>query len=64
MVTIFSAGELGQDTEGAGLGHAGSRVPVLCVLNQAPLAGIAQRGPLVLRLHVGFPIQHRLIKKR
>lgn len=32
-LTIFSAGELGQDPEGAGLGGSGPRVPVFCVLN-------------------------------
>lgn len=55
--TIFSAGELGQDTEGAGLGGAGSRVPVLRVLNQALLAGIAEWGCMILRLLNRFPVQ-------
>ena len=56
--TVLSAGELGQDTEGAGLGCAGSWVPVLCVLNQALLAGIAGWGHVVhLGLHTRFPVQ-------
>ena len=56
--TILSAGELGQDTEGAGLGGAGSRVPVLCVLNQTLLAGVTGWGHVVhLRLQTSFPVQ-------
>lgn len=55
--TIFSAGELGQDTEGAGLGGASSWVPVLRVLNQTLLAGIAEWGRMILRLLHWFPAQ-------
>ncbi len=57
VLTIFCAGELGQNAEGAGLGGAGSRVPVLRVLNQTLLAGIARRGHVNLGLHVRFPVQ-------
>lgn len=55
--TVFSAGELSQDTEGAGLGGPGPRVPVLRVLDQALLAGFAQRGGVILSFHVGFPVE-------
>lgn len=55
--TIFRAGELGQDTEGAGLGGAAPGVPVLCILNQTLLAGVAQRGRVILGLHLRFPVQ-------
>lgn len=55
--TVLSASELGQDTEGAGLGGAGPRVPVLRVLHQTLLAGIAQRGRMILNLYDRFPAQ-------
>lgn len=55
--TIFSAGELGQHPEGAGLEGACPRVPVLRVLDQTLLAGVAQWGPNFLWLHVRLPMQ-------
>lgn len=54
---VLSASELGQDTEGAGLGGAGPRVPVLRVLHQTLLAGIAQRGRMILNLYDRFPVE-------
>lgn len=57
VYTIFSAGELGQDTEGAGLGGARSWVPVFGVLNQTLLAGITQWGRMILSFYNRFPAQ-------
>lgn len=50
---MISAGDLGEDAEGAGLGGARARVPVLRVLNQPLLAGVAVRGRVV-ELRVGI----------
>lgn len=49
---MISAGDLGQDAEGAGLGGAGPGVPIFRVLNQPLLAGIAVGGRVV-ELRVG-----------
>lgn len=55
-LTVLSAGQLGQDTEGAGLGGAGPGVPVLRVLDQPLLAGVAQ---LMVRVQVQLPVGGR-----
>lgn len=49
---MIRAGDLGEDAEGAGLGGAGAGVPVLGVLDQPLLAGVAVRGRVV-ELRVG-----------
>lgn len=49
---MVGAGDLGEDAEGAGLGGARARVPVLRVLDQPLLAGVAVRGRVV-ELRVG-----------
>lgn len=54
VLTVFSAGELGQDAERAGLGEASPGVPVLRVLDQALLAGVAQ---VTLGLQVNLPVE-------
>lgn len=53
-LTVLGAGQLGQDTEGAGLGVAGPGVPVLCVLDQSLLAGVEQ---LTVRVQVQLPVE-------
>lgn len=55
-LTVLGAGQLGQDTEGAGLGGAGPGVPVLRVLDQPLLAGVAQ---LIVRFQVQLPVGRR-----
>lgn len=50
---MISASDLGEDAEGAGLGGARAGVPVLRVLNQPLLAGVAVRGRVV-ELRVGI----------
>lgn len=50
---MISASDLGEDAEGAGLGGACAGVPVLGVLNQPLLAGVAVGGRVV-ELSVGI----------
>lgn len=50
---MISAGDLGEDAEGAGLGGACPGVPVFGVLNQPLLAGVAVGGRVV-ELRVGI----------
>lgn len=52
-LTVIGASDLGEDAEGAGLGGACARVPVLGVLNQPLLAGVAVGGRVV-ELRVGI----------
>lgn len=52
-LTVLGAGQLGQDKEGAGLVGAGPGVPVLRVLDQTLLAGVAQ---LMVRLQAQLPV--------
>lgn len=54
VLTVLGAGELGQHAEGAGLGGAAPGVPVLRVLDQALLAGVAQ---VTLGLQVNLPAE-------
>lgn len=54
QLTVLSAGQLRQDTEGAGLGVASPGVPVLCVLDQSLLAGVKQ---LTVRFQVQLPVE-------
>lgn len=46
-LTVLSAGDLGQDPEGPGLGGAGPRAPVLRVLGDALPAGVRVSGHVV-----------------
>lgn len=54
QLTVLGAGQLGQDTEGSGLGVAGPGVPVLGVLDQSLLAGVEQ---LTVRVQVQLPVE-------
>lgn len=45
--TILGARDLGQNPEGFGLGGAGPRTPVLCVLSDALPAGVGMSGYVV-----------------
>lgn len=53
-LTVLGASQLGQDTEGAGLGVARPGVPVFSVLDQSLLAGVEQ---LTFRVQVQLPVE-------